>query len=153
MDSAREHWKETISHEGGHCPVCDRWGRIYKRNINSTMAKSLLWLASNEGWVDIPNKAPRWLVRSNQLPTLKWWGLVERKPVDKKANTKHSGIWRMTENGIDFALKGKSIPKSVFTYNDMVEFTSAEEVKIQDCFKDYFDYKEVMGTYFKQEIL
>lgn len=152
MASLREQWQKTIKNEGGHCPTCDRWGRIYGRNINKTMATSLLWLtqapADKDGWVDVPTRAPRWLVRSNQLPTLKWWGLVERKPVDAKSKNKHSGMWRVTDKGKDFALGTAFIPKTVFTYNDTVQFVSPEHVQMKDCFKDYFDYKELMNSYY-----
>lgn len=154
-EDARVAWQDVIMGEGGHCPVCDRWGRIYKRNINATMAKSLLWLAGMHQnidepieWVDVPTKAPRWLVRSNQLPSLKWWGLVARKPVEKDSKTKHSGFWKITDLGHEFALGGKWIPKAVYTYNDTVQFVSPEHLQISDCFKEYFDYKEVMGNYF-----
>jgi hypothetical protein len=40
----RDQWRHTIDDEGGHCPVCDRWGRVYARGINNTMASALIWL-------------------------------------------------------------------------------------------------------------
>jgi hypothetical protein len=59
---ARSAWKQTIKSDGGHCPVCDRWGRVYSRRINKTMMKSLIWLhhsSPTDGpWTDIPLTAP-----------------------------------------------------------------------------------------------
>lgn len=151
LNQHREAWRHTIEGDGGHCPVCARWGRIYGRGINETMARSLIWLVSaplDNGWVDIPMKAPRWLVRSNQLPTLKWWGLVERCANDKNSKVKHIGLWRPTALGYDFVNAGARVPKKVFTYNDKVEAHSTETVAIHQCFKQQFDYQEVMNTYF-----
>jgi hypothetical protein len=147
----RDVWRGVIESSGGHCPVCDRWGKIYARPINRTMARSLIWLCyaevDGDGWVDVPNKAPRWVVQSNQLPTLRWWGLVERKDNDGETKTKHSGLWRPTDKGLNFVHHGLRIPKQVFTYNDTVQGYSTEEVTIKDCFTDNFDYNATMNTY------
>lgn len=138
-------WKGIIREDGGHCPCCDRWGKIYSRSLNKTMAKSLLWLAKNSAngeWVDVPLRGPRWLVRSNQLPTLRWWGLVERHGNDDPTQ-KHSGLWRATDKGIQFAQGRITVPKKVFTYNaEALEF-GGDDVTIKDCI-DKFDYAEVM---------
>ncbi len=147
----RDAWRHTIEDEGGYCPVCARWGKIYGRSLNETMARSLIWLVSTpleNGWVDVPLKGPRWLVRSNQLPTLKWWGLVERCPADEKSKIKHSGLWRPTDLGYDFVRSAVRVPKKVFTYNDQVEAHSTETVSIDQCFNTHFDYQEVMNSHF-----
>ena len=150
IEQLRDKWKHTIDHDGGKCPICDRWGKVYKRNINSTMAKSLIWLcgASNGDWVDVPKVAPRWLVSSNQLPTLKWWGLIDRKE-QLDDTKKFSGFWKPTALGIDFVYNAKEIPKSVFTYNNNVEGFSSELVNIRDCFDEHFNYSDVLSTSFE----
>mgnify|MGYP006291746137 CR=1 FL=1 len=151
LQQHRDSWRHTIEGDGGHCPVCARWGKIYGRSINETMARSLIWLVAtplDNGWIDVPLKAPRWLVRSNQLPTLKWWGLVERCPNEKDSKVKHSGLWRPTALGYDFVNAGARVPKKVFTYNDQVEGHSTETVAIHQCFKQQFDYQEMMNTHF-----
>jgi len=147
----RKQWRHTIEHDGGHCPVCDRWGKIYARGINKTMARSLIWLffaKQEDGWVDVPSSAPKWLVRSNQLPTLRWWGLVERRANDDPKN-KHSGMWSVTKLGEKFVHGEISIPEKVFTYNGEVEGSSDKFIFIHECFGDYFDYQEIMKNYFK----
>ena len=144
-------WRETIKHEGGYCPVCQRWGKIYKRNLNKTMAGSLIWLCKQEtkdGWIDVPAKAPKWVVASNQLSTLKWWGLVERCIPEGDGRKKFSGLWRPTQKGIDFANNKITLPKAVYTYNDMVEDFSSEEIFIEQCFDEYFDYQDVMNNHY-----
>jgi len=150
----RKAWRHTIDRDGGHCPVCDRWGKVYSRNINKSMAKSLIWLctakADEAGWVNVPVNGPQWVVRTNQLATLRWWNLVERRPKLDDDKKKHSGYWRVTQTGLDFVLKHTRVPKKVFTYKGEVEATSVETVFIEDCFKEFFDYQDVMNTYFKK---
>lgn len=151
LQALRDIWRKKIEAKGGHCPVCDRWGRIYGRKINRTMAKSLVWIcqaeADDDGWIDVPAQGPRWLVQSNQLPTLKWWGLVERRSNEGKNKTKHSGLWRPTAMGLDFVNSGIRIPEQVFTYNDEVQGYGTATVTLRDCFKDNFDYNDTMNTY------
>lgn len=148
LQELREDWSTRIKHDGGHCPVCDRWGKVYPRSINGTMARSLCWLASREGWVDVPLDGPRWLVRSNQLPTLRWWGLVERQQ-NTDPHLKHSGMWRVTEKGQDCARNRIQVPKKVFTYNaDPVDFGD-DLTFIADCFPERFDYQAVMREFFE----
>ena len=150
----RKAWRHVIEHDGGHCPVCDRWGKVYPRSINKSMAKSLIWLCSSnsddEGWVNVPVTGPQWVVRTNQLPTLRWWDLVERRANKEDEKKKHSGYWRATQRGADFVLKQTKVPKTVFTYKGEVEGVSIETVAIEDCFKEFFDYQDVMRTYFKK---
>jgi hypothetical protein len=87
-------------------------------------------------------RAPRWLVRSNQLPTLRWWGLVERHGNDDPTQ-KHSGLWRATPKGVEFVRARIVVPKKVYTYNaEPLEFGD-EMVGIKDCI-DKFSYAEVM---------
>lgn len=150
-EELRQKWRRTIEGDGGHCPVCDRWGRIYARGINKTMAQSLMWLCKaikdDDGWVDVPTSAPRWLVRSNQLSTLRWWLLVERKGNDDPKN-KHSGMWKATKLGEEFVYGIKKIPEKVYTYNGEVEVVSQNSIHISECFKEYFDYEKIMNEYF-----
>lgn len=141
---AKEKWENLIHDKGGECPCCGRFGKIYSRSINETMAKSLIWLAHEHTlWVDVPNKAPRWLIRSNQLPTLRWWELVERHPNDNPKK-KHSGFWKATEYGKDFSSGNIHVPEKVFTYAGDVVDVSPENIFIKNCFKTYFDYEKTM---------
>lgn len=127
--------------------MCDRFGIVYRINLNATMAKSLIWLSKQngdrDGWVDVPITAPREVLRSNQLPTTKHWGLVERRP-NTDPKVKHSGMWRITDKGRQFVNNNLRVPKKVYVYNDVVEAWTPEDVCIEDCFTERFDYQDAM---------
>lgn len=147
LAAARKHWfEDVITDEGGHCPCCDRYGKQYKRKMNRTMAASLIWLQNaGAGWIDVPKQAPKWVVRTNQLSTLKWWGLIERYPADPGGKVKHSGLWRMTTEGSLFAMGLTQAPAWVITYNDEpIEFSDTL-IYIEDALGTGFDYRDVMG--------
>lgn len=148
LDVLREQWRDTVRKDGGHCPCCDRWGKVYKRNINETMARSVIWLAGApcgaEGWVDVPSNAPRWLVRSNQLATLRWWGLVERREPSEGEDKKYSGMWRCTELGKQWIAGNAKVHQSVWTYAGEVESLDGPMVSVSDCLGQHFSYQETM---------
>ena len=150
----RKKWRHIIDHGGGNCPVCDRWGMVYARTLNKTMAQSLIWLCREHittgyTWIDVPNTAPRLVIRSNQLPVLSSWGLVERCPKSpNKGGAKYSGLWRPTDKGYAFYNGKIKVPQKAFAYNNKIEGYSQEEVYIDECFDKYFDYNEAMAGRF-----
>ena len=151
LAEAKNHWDQMIKGKGGHCPCCDRFGKIYERQFNVTMARSLIWLSNcsartPEGWINVPKSGPRAVVRTNQLPTVRWWGLIERLPNDNP-KVKNSGMWRVTKSGIHFIYGRSTIAKSVFTYaGEPVEF-SDERITLREAFDTQFDYEQVMGKW------
>ena len=97
LGDARKWLRYRAMQKGSQCPCCGGFTRFYERRINKTMARCLGWLAHISGpdldWVEVPKKAPRWLLRSNQLATLRHWNLVEKQEsVESKG--KASGICR-----------------------------------------------------------
>lgn len=134
---------------GGVCPYCHRFAKIYGRPLNRTMVRSLAWLAQAEdrAWVDVPNTAPKWLVRTNQLASCRWWGLVERRPntgPTRDASRKHLGYWRATTLGRQFVQGLADVPKTAWTYDGEVVWMDTTRVVVTDIIKG-FDYREVMG--------
>lgn len=152
LASLRSGWKDTIHGDGGKCPVCDRFGAVYDRKINESMAKALLWLYDRNTdlgvrtWIDVPNTAPASLLRTNQLSTLRWWGLVERQQPEPGSKTKHSGMWRITLKGADFVEGKLLVPLKVFTYAGEVVGFSDELTDYMSCHKVQFDIKDVIGV-------
>lgn len=145
----RMEWRKLAEDSGGNCPCCDRWGRVYRRPLNKTMARSLMWLcvsSKDDSWVDVPATAPRWLVQSNQLPSLRWWDLVVRRPTEDE-DKKHSGFWKPTELGRAFCRGEVSVRRCVYTYAGRFEKFGGAEVTITDCLGENFSYSEVMGKY------
>jgi hypothetical protein len=149
LSQARKEVMDSLD-DGTTCPCCDKYVRRYKRKFNSTMARSLLWLVEAnrliaDGWVNVPYVAPRWLVQTNQLPTVRWWGLIERHP-NTDSTTKHSGLWRPTDAGIAFAAKESKIIASAITYNGNVTGFTGGEIDIEDALGEKFDYSKMMGA-------
>ncbi len=134
--------------EGVTCPTCNQFAKMYKRKLASGPARNLIWLYRNGGysdWVHIPSKAPKYILRSNEMGKLKLWGLVEEKDNDDKSK-KCSGFYKVTDEGRDFVLKKINVAKYCFTYNNGVCGYSEETISIEQSLGERFDYQELMES-------
>lgn len=124
------------------CPCCDQTVKVYKRAINKGMVTDLvsLYKKSITDFVHITEfTTPH---SSREIGTLKLWGLVERMPVDT-TNKRTSGMYKITEHGIQFVAGKRSVPKYALMYNSECLGHEGDQVFIQDCL-DIFNYKELM---------
>lgn len=155
----RDIWRSIIEGSGGHCPVCERWGKVMPIRMTSTTVRSLVWLRdfqdrTQQAWVHVPSEAPRYVMRSYSISSLKHWGMVQQRAetvatdATGKRTTKYSGYWRITPQGRDFAAGLIAVPKAMFVYDDSVWGKSDKDVYARDCFKEHFDYDAMMsGTF------
>ena len=145
----RDNWKVTIEGDGGHCPCCDRWGKVYRRNLNASMARALIWLVKQpdrgDGWVHVPSSAPPWMLRTQQLPTLHLWGMVEDFPKGTKLAS--SGLWRATPLGMDFANNLTRVHKYVYVYNNKLLEEGGVEISVEDALGNKYNYREIMANF------
>ena len=136
--------------EGTTCPCCDQYCRLYKRKLNSGMAAGLVWLVrqylKDRQWVDIPNRAPRFLLRTGgQFSVLAHWGLIEQR-INEDDKKRTSGFWRPTKKGIDFVKRRISVPSHVHLYNNEVRGWSDKNLDIDAALGKKFSYKELMAS-------
>jgi hypothetical protein len=144
LERLRTSWNQTIEHEGGHCPCCGKWGKVYKTKLSQHLALCLKWIVDHgdqEGWVDVQNTAPRWMLKSKTYPLLEHWALIESRGT-------RSGIWCATANGKKFVAGAITMPQAVYVYDNRRWGFEKEEVTFQQCFGKHFDFDELMSAQF-----
>ncbi len=159
MDSViarlRDVWQSMIKGGGGHCPVCDKWGKVSAISMTGTCVRSLIWLRNEhiktgQGWIHVPSTAPRYVMRSYSISSLKHWGLVQQRAdvpepkVKGQPKTKYSGYWRITPVGQEFLDGLCQMPKKVFIYNDARWGASDDMTHARNCLDEQFDYDAMM---------
>jgi len=149
LEQLRHDWKVKIEGDGGYCPCCDRWGKVYKRPLNAAMARALMWLTQapdrGDGWVHVPSTAPTWMLRAPQLTTLHLWGLVIGFDTDTKLAS--SGLWKPTPLGVAFAENQARVQRYVYVYNNEVRGYEGDEISIIDALGEKYNYHDIMGNY------
>jgi hypothetical protein len=137
-------WEETIRGDGGCCPVCGKFGKVYKIKLSQALALALKWIADSgdeDGWVDVQTNGPRWMLRAKTYALLAHWGFIESK-------NSRSGIWRVKSRGRAF-LSGESVaPVAVYIYDNHVKAFDAEGTSFRGCFGVKFDFEELMSSNF-----
>jgi hypothetical protein len=148
----RDQWRRTIEGDGGHCPVCKRWGKINVVIVNELQALSLLWMSKatldENGYINMQTTPPRFVLKSRSYHHLAKWGLIEKPQKDDDKTKKSDGFWRVTEKGFLFLNNQLRIPNKVFFYNKEVEGWGEQLIYFKDCFGKHFDYEEVISHTF-----
>jgi len=143
-------WTLDHASEGTVCPCCEQHVKIYRRKLNASMARSLLWLVRHcevtKHWCDVPRQAPTWLLRSRELPKLAYWRLVETQPNTDDPTKRCSGIWRPTSEGRQFAYSRTVVPSHAEIYNGGVVGYSDTPTTIREALGERFDYSELMAV-------
>jgi len=131
---------------GVHCPTCSEFLKIYPRKLNSGMANTLTWLvgrfAQVNRWIDIPEEAPRSVLKSREEGKLLHWGLVETRQADTKKHS--SGLWRPTEHGIAFVHRRCRVPSHAYLYKNRLIRFSKTLTTIDEAGGKDFDREELL---------
>lgn len=153
LEDLRQDWQDGIkSKEGANCPCCGRFSKVYKRTINRSIAQSLRWMyqfAKDSGvdaWAYMREQAPQQSIRANEYTKLLSWGLAEKMPSEPNSKKKSTGMYRITQKGIDFVEHRVSVPKYVFINKNEVLYVSEELTDFTSCLGEYFDYQDLMNS-------
>jgi len=144
IQEAKEFLKENYQ-KGCQCPACGQHVKLYKRKLNSGMARVLIEVYKKRDLTSIHVKDH---LRKNKLKNnhdwtlLKYWGMIEN--IETNGEQKDSGYWRITLRGIQFVNLGVA-PKHILIYNKKFMGFSNEVTDIRESLGNHFDYNELMG--------
>jgi len=100
---------KEVMKKGCKCPVCNQNVRLQKYTINSEMAKCLIDLYKlnkkdpNKVWFHVAEDIKIGISVSGAFAKLRHWGLIEQlTPKNNLTAKKTSGMWRITDKGMDF---------------------------------------------------
>lgn len=131
--------------KGTHCPCCGQNVKVYRRNLNRSMAWALIYMYRKygQGWVHVPSTGH--LARlGGDWAKMAFWGVIEEKDEQKDDGNPHAGYWRLTALGSRFVL-GQRLKKYVYIYNNQdLQQPSPETVSIREALGKKFDYAELM---------
>jgi hypothetical protein len=149
LDDARQEVRIGLK-EGVECPCCGQLARLYRRKLNSQMARFLCRLFA----ATIDNPRAEWFhVRdfleetghkaSSDGSYLAHWKLVEPKPL--RPGSPSSGFWRITQAGMEFARGNITVASHAFIFNGRCDGFASTQISIHKALDNKFDYAELMG--------
>lgn len=143
LGEARQ-WLRDRSNEGARCPCCTQFAKVYRRKINSGMARSLIemYRIAGTGWVHVPTQIG---ARSREEGKLAYWSLV-MESAEPRDDGGRAGWWSVTPLGREFVLGQRRQPKYALVFDGRcLTHDWSETVSIHDALGDKFDYDELMG--------
>jgi hypothetical protein len=138
--------------KGSTCPCCSRFGKVYKRKLNSSMAAVLvlIYRYRHQGYVhaqtliNATNNAAVAAAIRGDFAKLRYWGLIVDKP-DTTSDKKHSGFWAITPEGEYYARGLSLVQEYVYIYNTKALGFDGEKINIYQALTNRFSYSDLMG--------
>lgn len=136
-------WLRKKAEDGARCPVCDQNVKIYRRKLNSGMARSLIrmYRAGGLDFIHLPTTVGS---RSREEGKLRYWGLVEEEQV-LRPDGGRAGYWRVTPMGELFVLGKITVWSHARVYNGKCLGLNGNQITIKDALGSQFDYAELMA--------
>lgn len=151
LAEARKHVAAN-SRDGVICPCCTQLVKVYRRKLNSGMARCLIHMyryhaQHGDEWCHVHH----YLVERGQydgdFPKLRHWGLIEVLEGERADGSSRVGFYRITAQGRAFVREEVDAPRAVFLFNDKVLAVDEEErTTIRTALGDKFNYDELMNT-------
>jgi len=128
---------------GAICPCCSQFVKVYKRKINSAMAKALVDLYK-EGKTFKFVHGPT-VTTCREVSKLSWWGLVVEEST-LRPDGGRSGYWRVTKKGEQFIKKQIKCQKYAHVFDGKILNHVGDFINIEDAFGSPFHYNELMNA-------
>lgn len=145
LGAARTWLREQISDRGAKCPCCGQFAKVYRRRLNSGMARSLITMyrAAGTDWQHVPSTTAG---GTREEGKLRYWGLVEDGG-HTPSGGQRPGVWRVTLAGELFVLGHTKVPAHALVYDSKLLRldTSRGEVTIREALGDHFNYEVLMN--------
>ena len=143
LADAKEYLKGKLLNKGGICPVCKQLAKIYRRPLNSGMARSLITMYRTFGLEF--GYIPELPAKSREEGKLVHWGLVVEAQ-EPRPDGGRAGWWRVTEKGEAFIRSGLTVPKYILIYDSRcIGYDDPKElIDIRDALTEKFSLEELM---------
>lgn len=130
---------------GGQCPCCDQVVKNYQRAFNKEMARFLIALARGHEEGAEAVHAGDCGFRGGDYAKVMYWSLAENLPSDM-AHKNRSGMWVLTEKGVQFLRGDITIPKYAVMFNRKFLRYDGSDIRFSDVWEqdEGFDFQVLM---------
>jgi hypothetical protein len=147
LTDARE-WLKDHADDGVKCPCCTQHVKVYRRKINSGMARVLIhqWCNAGHDFAHTATLCKHLGTSGREGAKLGYWNLMEHAS-EKRDDGGKSGFWRITNLGRQFVRNEVRISRYVYIYNgNVLGFDDSQRITITDALGDHFNYNELMDN-------
>lgn len=143
IQEAKQYLRQTFE-KGSTCPCCGQGVKLYHRPIYFNQAFSLINLYKlGPGYFHI-SAFSTGRTGGGDFAKLRFWGLIAEQP-NTDDGKRTSGMWEITEKGINWVLGETTVQKYVDIYNQKPISFSSDQISIREALGNDFNYDELMG--------
>lgn len=143
-------WLRSQLKVGAKCPCCGQMAKVYRRKLNSGMARSLVEMyraappssAGGTAFIHLPTTIG---ARSREEGKLRYWGLVEEQ-VTSRPDGGRAGWWRVTAKGELFIQGRLQVKRYALVYDGKCLGLDGDPIGIREALGDGFNYAELMAA-------
>jgi hypothetical protein len=153
LEEARKMIAAQRTQPGGvDCPCCGQLVKIYKRKLNSSMARALMLIyqyfqrPDAEEWLHVPSLLAENDQNRSDEAKLQHWGLITQMQGKRADGSKRVGYYKMTDHGKQFVLGEVRVPQHALLFNQKFFGFSFETTNIYEALGDKFNYDELMSA-------
>ena len=137
-----------LAEKGVECPACFQFAKIYRRPVNSSMARGLIAtyraFGREFGYLQDVRRA-NGETDNREESKLRYWGLLEEEPT-RRPDGGRAGWWRVTQHGEQWIRGEVVIPKYAEIYNGECLGLIGEPTTIRQALGKKFDLAELMDS-------
>jgi len=146
LADARDLLRQLVT-DGHRCPCCTQLAKVYRRKVNSGMARALLTMYRTGGtssWVHVTDiDGGR---HGGEIGKLRYWNLIEAMPA-RRDDGGHAGYWRVTARGQDWLAGRTTIPKYALLYDGkLLRLDDTQHATISDALGTPFHLGDLMAS-------
>jgi hypothetical protein len=141
-------WLRARAERGARCPCCTQNAKIYKRPINSGIARALITMYRTSGtdWLYKPSVLKGQGAAARDESIARYWGLIEEE-LTVRPDGGRSGWWRVTPKGEDWILERLLIQRRAWIYDGRLLKFDGPMVGIRTALGTKFNLNDLMdGT-------
>jgi hypothetical protein len=129
------------------CYCCGRTAALGRRTIDASMARTLIHIyrrnMAGQDWVNTSHDLPHGL--SSTAALLRHWGLAESKNPVSKGRNDESGLWKVTQLGMEFVEGMTSVPGKIMTWKGkIIKQPHGAAITLKDALGKKFSLAELM---------
>lgn len=145
LGEARKWLRAEAAAGGAKCPCCTQFTKVYRRPLNSGMARSLIrmYRAAGTDWQHVPTTTSG---GSREEGKLRYWRLVEEDRREREDGGR-AGWWRVTNAGRAFVLGQFQVPKHAIIFDARCLRLDSTDglITIREALGKKFNYAELMA--------
>lgn len=141
-----QNWLRDQVDDGARCPCCTQYAKVYRRKINSGMARALveMYVKARNDWIHKPTALSGLGAAARDESLLRYWGLIEESSEEREDGGR-AGWWRVTELGSDWLHARVTVPKYARVYDGRCLGLTGEPCTAAEALGARFDLRELMA--------